>query len=142
MKQRSWFVVMTATLVLLSQSNGQRKPPTATEIFHLRTECGELAAKVLKRDFPDELDRQDSIISKGVESKYNPRTNRCTVKITFVTLSYVSVAMLDGQTNEELAWIYVDNRTGKRMATIKREPATYDEADRYIRKSMTDGRKE
>jgi hypothetical protein len=63
--------VMVGTLA--SQTKPTSRAPTATEVFHLRSECAELGEKLL-------LKLYDSVYYDQ-ESHYNPQTNRCYVEV-------------------------------------------------------------
>jgi uncharacterized protein YqfB (UPF0267 family) len=97
------------SLVLLVGRAGAENafpPPTATEIFHLRSECGALGKKI--------LDAHANIIGQALEksqiSHYNPQTNRCYVQLTVLTADttdpfpvITTNYLYDGQTDEILA---------------------------------------
>jgi hypothetical protein len=72
--------------------------PTATEVFHLRSECAALGEKLLS-------DKQYAFIGLApVEvSHYNPATNRCYVVVNFSGVGpHYRRFLYDGQTGEYL----------------------------------------
>src|SRR5438045_110893 len=50
-------------------------PPTATEVFDLRSKCAELGQKIMDGNLIGSALRQDQV------SHYNPETNRCYVQL-------------------------------------------------------------
>ena len=77
---------------------------TATETFHLRSECAHLGQKILDGNIVGIALTQD------VVSHYDPETNRCYVQLTVTTADlskpqdYFGTYLYDGQTGEMLAW--------------------------------------
>jgi hypothetical protein len=77
--------------------------PSAEEVFHLRSECAQLAEKKLESNVVGPALTQSQL------SHYNPQTNRCYVKVTVQTANlsdrniYASDYLYDGQTGELLA---------------------------------------
>jgi len=77
--------------------------PSATEVFHLRSECVALGQKILDGNVVG------SALSHSQVSHYDPRTNRCYVELTIQTadttkpLDYLNRVLYDGQTGEMLA---------------------------------------
>ena len=75
---------------------------TATEIFHLRSECAHLGQKILDGNFVGVALTEDQV------SHYDPQTNRCYVQLTVQTADlsksadYFSTTLYDGQTGEIL----------------------------------------
>jgi hypothetical protein len=75
------------------------RPPSATEVFNLRSRCAELGENILdqqpfkSRTFPSQV------------SRYDPRTNRCYVELTVLTddINTLHRYLYDGQTKEMLA---------------------------------------
>ena len=90
-------------------------PPTATEIFHLRSECAALGEKILDANVVGPA------LSKSQISRYDPQTNRCYVELTVQTadttkpISYFSRSVYDGQTGEILAIAKIKNGAKWRM---------------------------
>ena len=123
-------------------------PPTATEVFHLRNECTELGRKIMEGNFIG------IALTQTAESHYNPKTNRCYVKLEVSKANlndphYVSHTYLyDGQTQQILAYtsvdgdkmygiVYVD--TGRQ---IKSSEDLFDDANKYIIDMMADDRQQ
>ena len=75
------------------------RPPSATEVFNLRSKCAELGEKILEEQ-PMNLGTIPSQVSH-----YDPRTNRCYVELTVVTddVNTLHRYLFDGQTKEMLA---------------------------------------
>jgi hypothetical protein len=71
------------------------RPPSATEVFNLRSKCAELGEKILKQ----------SGYLYDVLSHYDVRTNRCYVELTEHSLkeNIYDRYLYDGQTEEILA---------------------------------------
>ena len=145
-------IIGSAALSLLlligkSEAKSAFLPPTATEIFHLRSECAALAGKILN----------SSIIGpalyKSQISHYDPLTNRCYVEITIQSADTtrpphdLSQYLYDGQTGEMLAAAQIEE--GKRWGMVydwKHQTTTltnagWDDAIRYINTMMADDRK-
>lgn len=84
-------------------------PPTATEVFHLRSECAQLGQKILEGNVIGIKLTQDEV------SHYDPKTNRCYVQLTVMTAdlsrpaTYYATTLYDGQTGEMLAWARMQN---------------------------------
>jgi hypothetical protein len=113
--------------------------PTATEVFHLRSECAALGEKI----------PSSPTIAPGITvspiSHYEPRTNRCYVVLNTVDapqpFTHASRRYLfDGQTGEMLA--YTDVRDGEKSAAIGDKRAGWDEVSQYIDTMMADDRKQ
>jgi hypothetical protein len=116
--------------------------PTATEVFHLRTECAQLGDKVL----------DDAIIgsalTKDVATNYDPHDNRCYVDLTISTADltvsigspayYQNRILYDGQTHELLASIQIKNgqKTGLAFKGSPRASGFEGVAD-YINSKMS-----
>ncbi len=90
-----------AMLVLLSftaegLADNSFSPPTATEVFHLRSECAALGEKILDASIVGPA------LYKSQISHYNPQTNRCYVELTVQNadttkpLLYLSRYLYDG----------------------------------------------
>lgn len=88
--------------------------PTATEAFHLQSECVRLGEKILDGNLIG------SALTQSQVSHYSPRTNRCYVNLTVSTADlkspdlYMSNNLYDGQTGELLAFTKIEHgkRTG------------------------------
>src|SRR3990172_1063562 len=55
------------------------QPPTATEVFRLRSECAKLGEKILENN------TVGSAVTQSQVSHYDPQTNRCYVELTVQT---------------------------------------------------------
>lgn len=120
------------------------QPPTATEVFHLRSECATLGEKILNRNFVGAALFQSQI------SHYNPETNRCYVELiiqtadTTVDISapqyYLHSVLHDGQTSETLASALIQH--GKKSGSA---PGVglygFDNVSAFIDKMMADNPK-
>jgi hypothetical protein len=134
-----------AALFLLSSCDrlGNR-PPTATEVFHLRSECADLAAKIrtLHPGFG---------VSDNVLSHYDPHTNRCYVQLTDIGQDLMH-SLYDGQTGDLLAStirsMNEDStfKSGEVKGGLKNLPADtearYKAAEDFIAAMMADDRKQ
>lgn len=84
--------------------------PTATEVFHLRSECAALGEKLAAR-IEAEYRSEGRVTSFSPLSHYDPLTNRCYVQSQFLftvrkapdDYSYLNTCLYDGQTGEILA---------------------------------------
>jgi hypothetical protein len=78
--------------------------PSATEIFHLRSECASLGAKIM------EANVVGSAMTQSHTSHYHAPTNRCYVELNVNTADlqrfdqYYARYLYDGQTGELLAF--------------------------------------
>jgi hypothetical protein len=113
--------------------------PTATEVFHLRSECAALGEKI-----PTSPTIAPGITASPI-SHYEPRTNRCYVVLNTVDapkpFTHASRRYLfDGQTGEMLA--YTEVRDGEKSAAIGDKRAGWDEVSQYIDTMMADDRKQ
>ena len=136
------------------ESSALYKMPTASEVFDLRSKCAALGQKIM----------QDNIIgpalAQDVVTHYNPRTNRCYVKLE-VYSAYLSTPrdkliddlyLFDGQTNEVLARASADGSQksayiadGLEVTKPERPTgvlANYDDALALINMYMADDRKQ
>lgn len=118
------------------------QPPTATELFHLRGECAQLAEK-MRGEY-----QSDDKLHAYVESNFDRHENRCYVRVIAVTADknvpfgskayYQAQLLYDGQTQDLLAHIEIKNgeQTG---AIFKGGPqGDYWAAVRYISAKMKD----
>jgi hypothetical protein len=160
----AFFVVMSIAPAVAQQ------PPTATEIFHLRTECAALADKLM-HGF-DEMTPTIEIPTRTLEtysvsSHYDPVTNRCYADLTsfFSTAPVVNGRYLpnskdpwiehkhrnlyDAQTKDVLAGSSIDG--DKRYGVVFEAghqygfadaTASFDYANDYINGKMEDDRKQ
>ncbi len=82
--------------------------PTATEVFHLRSECAKLGEGIL------EGNPIGSALTDSQVSHYNPLTNRCYVELDVQNADlsgpvyYLHRTLWDGQTGELLASVEVN----------------------------------
>ncbi len=124
------------------------RSPTATEVFNLRSNCAELGEKIMKNTIiGDEL-------KKNQLSHYEPKTNRCYVRLTVwnATLGkgaeYFQQYLFDGQTGQMLAAIHREN--GVKSGDIYSDPAPaqgnsdemYLDASIFISQTMADDRQQ
>ncbi len=133
-------------------SNCPVAPPTAAEVFHLRTECAELGEKLLLKLYDSPYADQ--------ESHYDPLTNRCYVEIhhwegvlregVVTNPKLARMYLYDGQTQSLLAYYKLDGTecpTGtdcKRTGRVFVDSARSDDADvalNFITNAMADDRK-
>ena len=113
--------------------------PTATEVFHLRSECAALGEKA-----PTSPTIAPGITTSPI-SHYEPRTNRCYVAVNTVDapkpFTHASRRYLfDGQTGEVLA--YTEVKDGEKSAAVAGRKAGWDDASKYIDGLMADDRKQ
>jgi hypothetical protein len=112
-----------------------RALPTATEVFKLRSMCGELGEKMLEEDGhgPD--------LTTSQLSHYVPKINRCFVELTARsnTSQHFNVALYDAQTKDLLAFYGQDARGGRGGALFKTgQLGEYEAAKAYIDQMMKD----
>ncbi len=122
--------------------------PTATQVFHLRSECAALGQKILNGNVVG------SALSQSQVSHYDPRTNRCYVELTIQTadttkpLDYLNRVLYDGQTGEMLAVARLQKGEKWGMVYDKQHQTTtsknvfYDDASAFIDNMMADDRKQ
>jgi hypothetical protein len=133
--------------VIQSVAQKAFSPPTATEIFHLRSECAALGEKILDANVVG------SALSKSQISRYDPQTNRCYVELTVQSadtskpIYYFSRSVYDGQTGEILAIARIKNGIKWGMVydqnyQTKISNDDYDNARIYIYVIMADDRKQ
>jgi hypothetical protein len=132
-------IMTTCTALLATAAAGQERQyrlPTATEVFQLRSACGELGYQLAKR----------KVVPAGHyqahASRYDPKTNRCFVRLMVTTDppkvdDYLDVYLYDGQSNEMLAAAssHKGNRSGR---VFKTGAQGWDEAVAYIKAIMLD----
>lgn len=152
--------LLAASAALLVSCGGQGSPqkqaaspevnprPTATEVFHLRSECAQLGQKILDGNVVG------TALTQSQLSRYDPGTNRCYVQLTVQTadltkpIQYLANYLFDGQTGEMLATAKLEN--GKRSGIVfgvappddfKNNPDTfYNQAMDFMDKKMKDDR--
>lgn len=142
--------------------NTSERQPTASEIFHLRSECASLTDRIY-RDQLGMLEPTRDVKSYywwhavSQRSHYDPEVNRCFAEITTRTTDRAnsgyeawSTEFYDGQTKELLAMtrhqvssgsLPKEQDTGHILGTV---PAEYEDnfrgASEYIRQAMEDHR--
>src|SRR5690242_1647394 len=84
------------------------RSPSASEIFDLRSKCAELGEKIAKNKVPGDHLQKDEL------SHYDPKTNRCYVRLT------VRNANL-GKGDEDFQQYLFDGQTGQVLAMARRE---------------------
>lgn len=151
------FLASIAAVALLASCQG-RPPtpavearayelPTATEVFHLRSECAILGNKILEENVVGRA------LTQSQNSHYNPMTNGCYVELTVQTAdlsapekeAYYSTYLYDGQTREMLASAF--KKKGLKGGMIFGEfpkgdsEAQFWAAAEFINKAMADDRK-
>lgn len=124
------------------------RSPTATEIFDLRSKCAALGEKILKNTPADDKLQKDEL------SHYEPKTNRCFVRVTVWNANlgkgdeYFHQYLFDGQTGQMLAAIRREN--GVKSGDLYSEPSPsqgnademYVDASIFISQMMADDRQE
>ena len=122
--------------------------PTASEVFALRSKCAELGENILKTKITG------GDLQKEQLSHYEPKTNRCYVRLTVWKDNlgkgdeYFQQYLFDGQTGQMLAAIRREN--GVRSGELYSDPAPsqgnpdemYVDASIFIRQMMVDDRQE
>jgi hypothetical protein len=128
--------------------------PTATEVFHLRSECAALGKAILQESPVGQE------LTKSVVSHYDPQTNRCYVELDIRDADLKKVSerldrfLYDGQTREQLAvashdgpsWVgYIFDKQHEKEARKLLEDREdrrrhFEEATAYIDKRMADDR--
>ena len=123
-------------------------PPTATEIFHLRSECAALGQKILDENIIG------SALTQTETSRYNPLTNRCYVELVVQSadlnkpMEVFSRYFFDGQTGEMLASLKIEKgqKSGivfdRNHQTTTDTNAGWDDAEGYVDAMMADERKQ
>lgn len=124
------------------------RSPTATEVFNLRSKCAELGEKIVKNAIAgDDLNKEQL-------SHYEPKTNRCYVRLTVWNANlgkedeYFQQYLLDGQTGQVLAAIRREH--GARSGDIYSDPSPaqgnsdemYVDASIFIGQMMADDRQQ
>ncbi len=118
-------------------------PPTATEIFNLRTKCAELGQKIMENN------TIGSALTQDIVTHYNPETNRCYAEldVNMADLSkfdeYNSGTLYDGQTAEMLA--HIEHKKGQKTAYVKDsglKTTDFDTAIMKMAELMEDDRKQ
>jgi hypothetical protein len=124
------------------------RSPTATEVFNLRSKCADLGEKIMKNTVIGDALKKDQL------SHYEPKTNRCYVRLTVwnATLGngdeYFQQYLFDGQTGQMLAAIHREN--GVKSGDIYSDPPPsqgnsdemYVDASIFISQTMADDRQQ
>jgi hypothetical protein len=124
------------------------RSPTATEVFDLRSKCAELGEKIMKNTLIG------AELKKEELSHYEPKTNRCYVRLTVWNANlgksgeYFQQYLFDGQTGQMLAAIRREN--GVKSGDIYSEPSPaqgnsdemYVDASIFISQMMADDREQ
>jgi hypothetical protein len=119
--------------------------PTATEAFHLRSECALLGQKIMEENFIGSALRQPQV------SHYTPMTNRCFVQLTVSTVTKprdnYDIFLYDAQTRDMLASVSV--KSGEKFGIIfgqaplgSTADAGFVEVSEFINKTMENDRKQ
>jgi hypothetical protein len=116
------------------------QPPTATELFNLRSRCSELGNKFLDDFFVSRP------LTKSITSHCDPRTNHCYGEVVTENpnSSYHIRTLFDLQTEEGLA--FAKTEKGKREGRISsrltdmRDDLGFSDANEYIDKLMQEDR--
>lgn len=136
-------------LLAVAPKAGQGGPtPTATEVFHLRSECAILGEKILSENVIGPA------LYQSQASHYDPQTNRCYVELTVQTADVTKRRELfhrylfDGQTGEMLAVAQIEKGEKSGMVfdrqhrTTTLEAAGWNDASNYIDTLMADDRQQ
>lgn len=114
--------------------------PTATEVFHLRSECTELGVKIMSENFIG------TALTQSQVSHYNSETNRCYVELTVQSVDlnavgtkseYFAAYLFDGQTKELLAFTKIEKGIKSGIA-FKKTISSFDKVSTYINEMMKD----
>jgi hypothetical protein len=118
------------------------QPPTATELFNLRSRCAALGEKFLQ-----DQSFVGSTLSMSITSRYDPRTNHCYGDVTTRRIgesSDFNRSLYDLQTGEVLAFSKVEK--GKTVGMVFgrlsdfRDDVGFSDANEYIDKIMKEDR--
>lgn len=103
-------------------------PPTATEAFHLQSECVEMGKKVLENNLAYQMEKADMEQGKVPKddvtqlAHYNARDNHCYVELSAHDLAEPMKSTVrevyDGQTGELLAHYTIKNPPGGEASGI------------------------
>jgi hypothetical protein len=103
-------------------SQPSNRLPSATEVFHLRSECAKLGVKMLSdvtggmaSSSVDQVSQTDGMAWSSVDqvSRYDSKTNRCYILISILKMKPDHSVknnryLYDGQTGEQLAFSLID----------------------------------
>ncbi len=98
------------------KSDTRQPVPSATEIFHLRSECAALGEKIMDANIIGVA------LTQSQTSHYDPKTNRCYVELAVNTADlqhyedYYSRYLFDGQTGDLLA--FTTSKKGQKTSNI------------------------
>ena len=84
------------------------RSPTASEIFDLRSKCAELGEKIMKNKVLGDNVQKDEL------SHYEPKTNRCYVRLTVWNANL-------SKGDEDFQQYLFDGQTGQVLAAARRE---------------------
>ena len=135
-----------ASIAMAASATAQERgfqPPTATEVFNLRSRCVELADKMVQEFW------NANNVSQWARSHYDPRTNRCYVEFNVEKKAlYVSRSLFDGQTKDVIAFaeIYPNNKRSGKVYDRQHKPTSldndgWDDANKYIDEMMAEDRR-
>jgi hypothetical protein len=127
-----------ATVAPRAEPEARNLPPTATEVFHLQSECVEMGKKVLEDNLAYRMEKVDMEQGKAPKddvtqlAHYNAKDNHCYVELslhdTGEPMKSATREVYDGQTGELLASCTTKNPPlGERFGTIfklERVPAS------------------
>jgi hypothetical protein len=112
--------------------------PTATEVFHLRSECAKMGQQILN----------DNVVglalSQSQVSNYNEKTNRCYVELTVQSadmtkpMTVMHRYLFDGQTKELLATTAIEKNVKSGIAYKNAGVAGFEKVNEYINEKMQD----
>jgi hypothetical protein len=133
-------------------TNVNSRSPTATEEFHLRSECAALAQKILDGNTNvDPALARSFGVDQSVDSNYDPKANRCYVELSTQTTNstaqlksqVANYYLFDGQTGSELAFAISQNGQQVGMVFVQHTPVPnatpHDDALQYINDIMNAG---
>jgi hypothetical protein len=117
---------------------------TATEVFHLRSECASLTEKFGAL--------HPALGSSSWASRYNPKTNRCYALLTEIGSGDIHRELIDVQTGETLASTLRGTSEASKLKAAEIKPdlkltlpadrsARFEAVERFINATMADDRK-
>jgi hypothetical protein len=125
-------------LLVMTYGASADPQPTATEVFHLRTECKKLGDEILEKEkLPEENGFTDHFYN------YDPATNRCFVLIVWRHFEKMGwgtepwLRLFDGQAGALIAKCIRDPGN---IGYIGRRSVTADEACAWIQSKIDAGR--
>jgi hypothetical protein len=132
-------------------TNVSSRIPTATEQFHLRSDCAAMAQKILDSGDINPTIAHQVGLDETVDSNYDPKTNRCYVELNMQTTSLTissksrvaNYYLYDGQTGTQLAFAVSQNGQQTGMVFVAHQvvpnATPYDDALEYINDIMNVG---